>query len=157
MLDCLLRPENTVDKVFTPNVEVLDAKVLLSMATKSDPSVRVILDVGAQVLELRNEEVASEWLLHMKSPDIQACIYVDDGNEICVLSRSGMTEPLSQSPFSKQMDRCLVYLDEAHTRGIDLKMPADYRALVTLGPDLTKDRLVQGLFYFSELNPCCDC
>lgn len=42
------------------------------------------------------------------------------------------------------MDQCLVYLDECHTRGTDLKMPADYRAIVTLRPDLTKDRLVQG-------------
>jgi hypothetical protein len=44
------------------------------------------------------------------------------------------------------MDQCLVYLDEAHTRGTDLKMPENYRAIVTLGPDLTKDRLVQGTF-----------
>jgi hypothetical protein len=43
------------------------------------------------------------------------------------------------------MDQCLVYLDEAHTRGTDLKMPENYRAIVTLGPGLTKDRLVQGI------------
>lgn len=47
------------------------------------------------------------------------------------------------------MDSCLIYLDEAHTRGTDLKMPADYRAMVTLGPDLTKDRLVQGKTYLN--------
>ncbi|KAE8440619.1 hypothetical protein EG329_007021 [Mollisiaceae sp. DMI_Dod_QoI] len=41
------------------------------------------------------------------------------------------------------MDRCLVYLDESHTRGTDLKLPSHYRAIVTLGPDLTKDRLAQ--------------
>ena len=34
--------------------------------------------------------------------------------------------------------------DEAHTRGTDLKMPSNYRAIVTLGPDLTQDRLAQG-------------
>ena len=66
-------------------------------------------------------------------------------NDIFVVNRDGMKEPLLVSPFSKQMDRCLVYLDEAHTRGTDLKMPADYRAIVTLGPDLTKDRLAQGM------------
>ena len=31
-----------------------------------------------------------------------------------------------------------------HIREADLKMPGNYRAIVTLGPDLTKDRLVQG-------------
>ena len=49
------------------------------------------------------------------------------------------------SSFAQQMDECLVYLDEAHTRGTDLKLPTNYRAAVTLGPDLTKDRLVQGM------------
>jgi hypothetical protein len=53
-------------------------------------------------------------------------------------------EPLDVSPFAKQMDQCLVYLDESHTRGTNLKLPADYRAIVTLGPGLTKDPLVQG-------------
>jgi len=54
-------------------------------------------------------------------------------------------ESLMISPFAKQMDQCLVFLDEAHTRGTDLKLPTSYRAAVTLGPDLTKDRLVYDL------------
>jgi hypothetical protein len=49
------------------------------------------------------------------------------------------------SPFAKQMDQCLVFLDETHTRETDLKLPASYRAAVTLGPDLTKNRLMQGM------------
>ena len=49
------------------------------------------------------------------------------------------------SSFTKYMDECLVYLDEAYTRGTDLKLPTNYWAAVTLGPDLTKDRLVQGM------------
>jgi hypothetical protein len=32
------------------------------------------------------------------------------------------------------MEACFVFLDEAHTRGIDLKLPSNYRAAVTLGP-----------------------
>ena len=37
----------------------------------------------------------------------------------------------------------LIYLDEAHTRGIDLPIPVNTHAAVTLGPRLVKDRLVQ--------------
>ena len=44
------------------------------------------------------------------------------------------------SPFAKQMDQCLVYLDEAHTRGTDLKLPANYRAAVTVY-DLIPDEI----------------
>ena len=43
------------------------------------------------------------------------------------------------------MDRCVVYLDEIHTRGTDLRLPKDARAAVTLGPKLNKDKLVQGM------------
>ena len=78
--------------------------------------------------------MARAWLSRVPESAAQAVIFFNSGNEICVLSRDGTTEPLLISPFAKQMDQCLVYLDEAHTRGTDLRMPANYRAIVTLGP-----------------------
>jgi hypothetical protein len=42
-------------------------------------------------------------------------------------------------PFSENLDECLVYLDEAHTRGIDLKLPQDARGALTLALGQTKD------------------
>ena len=143
VLACLLRPENSFEDIGQYSTAgTLDARVLMDMALKL--KVRVILDVGAQVLELQNEEVAQEWLSRVPESTAQAAIFFDAGNELCVLDREGAKEPLDASPFAKQMDQCLVYLDESHTRGTDLKLPADYRAIVTLGPGLTKDPLVQG-------------
>jgi hypothetical protein len=142
VLDCLLQPENTFENITQGSSESIDAESLLKMIVNSHPPIRVILDVGAQVLELRNEEVAQTWLSRV--PAAQAAVFFNDHNELSVLSRDGITEPLMVSPFAKQMDQCLVYLDEVHTRGTDLKLPTDYRAAVTLGPGLTKDRLVQG-------------
>lgn len=75
---------------------------------------------------------------------IHAIVFVNDSDEICVLDRNGRIEPLQTSPFAKQLEACYVFLDEAHTRGIDLKLPLSYRAAVTLGPSITKDKLVQG-------------
>ena len=58
VLDCLLRPENSfVGADHLSPTGVLDAEALLKMALNLRPPVRVILDVGAQVLELQNEEV----------------------------------------------------------------------------------------------------
>ncbi|KAL5320169.1 hypothetical protein ACEPPN_010970 [Leptodophora sp. 'Broadleaf-Isolate-01'] len=150
VLDCLLRSENTFADI-TPHLStgILDAEALLKVAATLDPPVRVILDVGAQVLELQNEAFANAWLSRI--PDAQAVIFVDIRNEICVLSRDGRKEFLQVSPFAKQMDQCLVYLDESHTRGTDLKLPDDYRAIVTLGPGLTKDRLVQACMRMRKL------
>jgi hypothetical protein len=118
---------------------------LLELVAKLDPETRVILDVGALVLDLHNEEVAREWLVAVAHrEEIQAAVFCDLSDEICVVDRRGYVERLSTSPFSTQLDRCLVFLDESHTRGIDLKLPAGYRAAVTLGANLTKDRLIQG-------------
>ena len=145
VLGCLLRPENTfVGATKYSSTGILDAEVLLKIAVSLEPSVRVILDVGAQVLELQNETVSNAWLSRIPEAEAQAVIFVDERNEICVLSRDGRKELLQNSPFAQQMDQCLVYLDESQTRGTDLKLPIDYRAIVTLGPGLTKDRLVQG-------------
>ena len=144
-LDCLLRPENSFIKSAVGSVgECLGAESLLQLIVELAPPVRVIIDVGAQVLELQNKEVAYTWLSRIPASEAQAAVFFDHSNELTVLSRDGVTEPLMISPFVKQLDQCLIYLDEVHTRGTDLKLPTDYRAVVTLGPDLTKDRLVQG-------------
>ena len=145
VLDHLLRPENSFKRVTVePRSEIFNAESLLQLVIHSEPPVRVILDVGAQVLEWTNEQVAHEWLARVPVLEAQAVIFFNDDNDLFVLDRDGNTESLMMSPFAKQMDQCLVYLDEAHTRGTDLKLPTNYRAAVTLGPDLTKDRLVQG-------------
>lgn len=145
VLDRLLRPENIVAGMsHTVNSGTMDASALIKMALLLEPPARVILDVGAQVLDLQNQEMASKWLSSVPESEAQAVIFFDTRNEMCVLSRDGSVEPLEVSVYSKQMDSCLVYLDQAHTIGVDLKMPTNYRALVTLGPSLTKDRLMQG-------------
>ncbi|KAL8399852.1 hypothetical protein RB594_000322 [Gaeumannomyces avenae] len=110
--------------------------------------VQVILDVGAQILELENHEVARRWL-KMESErnphrGKKACVFVDVKDDVLqVVDLEGHTEPLQTSPFGRQLDACLVFLDQAHTRGTDLKLPGHYRAALTLGANLTKDRLVQ--------------
>jgi hypothetical protein len=87
--------------------------------------------------------VLRSWL-KIRDSCIQAVVFFDD-EELSVLDRAGRIEPLQTSPFAKQLDVCLVYLDEAHTRGTDLKLPRNYRAAVTLGQGLVKDKLTQGM------------
>ncbi|KAI0107369.1 hypothetical protein F4776DRAFT_675198 [Hypoxylon sp. NC0597] len=145
VLENLLQPENSV-ALMPPrrDVDGSIAEMLLDVITEMDPPTRVILDVGAQILELDNLGVATTWLNKTSdNKQIQAAIFFDDHDELCVLDRKGHIETLHTSPFASQLDVCLVFLDEAHTRGTDLKLPRDYRAAVTLGANLTKDRLVQ--------------
>ncbi|SLM38890.1 hypothetical protein LPUS_09266 [Lasallia pustulata] len=140
VLGYLLGPENSFRHATQESGrESLNAELLLRIVIRSEPPVRVILDVGAQVLEWKNEEVACTWLSWVLASEAQAVEFFDDRNDLSVLDRDTITESLMVSPFAKQIDQYLVYLDEAHTRGTDLKLPMNYRAAITLGPDLTND------------------
>ncbi|PLB53474.1 hypothetical protein P170DRAFT_473334 [Aspergillus steynii IBT 23096] len=153
VLEYLLRPENSVISI--PDRDELsksDAESLLDLVSSLNPPTQVILDVGAQILELSNLEVAKNWLERLpKDGPIQGIVFVNDNDEIVVLDRNHRVEPLQISPFSRQMEACFVFLDEAHTRGIDLKLPPDYRAAVTLGPGISKDKLVQACMRMRKL------
>ena len=114
----------------------------LERLVKQDPEIRVLLDVGAQMLELQNEDLARYWL--SLRPDVSAAIFFNNLDHLTVVTPDGVTEPFISSPFNKQLEKCVVYLDDAHTRGTDLNLPQGTRAAVTLGPKVTKDKLVQG-------------
>ncbi len=139
----LLLPENNhYECTEGHNGERESVATFLERLVSKDPEIRVLLDVGAQMLELQNEELARYWLT--LRPDVSAAIFFNDSDHLTVVTPDGTLEPFISSPFNRQLDKCVVYLDEAHTRGTDLKLPIGMRAAVTLGPKVTKDRLVQG-------------
>ncbi|KAM3514412.1 hypothetical protein MY11210_001966 [Beauveria gryllotalpidicola] len=153
VLENLLRRENKVHLLkSSAKNEATDTKLLLEFVAGEENEVHVILDVGAQVLELTNIQVAKGWLelLPVKQRQ-EAVVFFDDDDDICVIDRKGVVERLQTSPYAEQLDRCLVFLDQAHTRGTDLRLPEHYRAAVTLGPDITKDRLVQACMRMRKL------
>ena len=143
VLQYLLQPENNhYECTEGINGERESVKAFLRRLIQHEPEIRVLLDVGAQMLELQNEELARHWL--SLKPHISAAIFFNKWDHLTVLTRDGTIEPLISSPFNRQLDKCIVYLDDAHTRGTDLKLPRRTRAAVTLGPKVTKDRLLQG-------------
>ncbi|KAJ7574857.1 hypothetical protein C8J56DRAFT_462654 [Mycena floridula] len=139
----LLQPENNAYQCM-PSFEITAFLQVLHQK-----NIRVLLDVGAQMLDMRNKELVKRWLDLTDSA--AAALFFNDADELIVLSRDGTTEPFISSPFRNQLDKCLVYLDDAHTRGTDLKLPRNYRAAVTLGRNVTKDRLVQGCMRMRKL------
>ncbi|GAB0146158.1 hypothetical protein EsHS_00006568 [Epichloe bromicola] len=153
VLEHLLQPENQAVPMLTPRKGGEgDAERLISMVVGMENKVRVIIDVGAQILEFDNRQVAEKWLERLPDDDkTQAVVFFDDDDNICALDRNGKVEFLHASRFAARLDVCLIFLDEAHTRGTDLKLPQDYRAAVTLGANLTKDRLVQACMRMRQL------
>ena len=144
VLDYVLRKDNLLYQCARdPFGQQLSAEGLIAYINRFDPTMKVLIDVGAQVLEMSNRDLIKAWM--EINPDVDAGIYFDEDDNIMVLSRDSKLEKLAMSSFQSRMERCVVYLDEVHTRGTDLKLPGTARAAVTLGPRLTKDRLVQGM------------
>lgn len=69
-------------------------------------------------------------------------VFVNNKDDIYILDRTRRVKLLQISPFVRQIEVYFVFLDEVYTRGIDLKLPSNYRTAVTLGPGITKDKLV---------------
>jgi hypothetical protein len=156
VLGCLLRPENTVQDLAAPFAEGSPAarrhdpfstRDLLRVVVDAEPPIRVLIDVGAQITGLSNAEVARRWLDLVPRAKASAAVFFDSHESMCVVTRDGIKEPFLTSPYVANTAPCLVFLDEAHARGTDIRLPGRSRAAVTLGPMLTKDRLVQGTFF----------
>jgi hypothetical protein len=105
--------------------------------------IRILIDAGAYILEMGNEDLVKAWLEIDTEP--QAAVFFGADNRAWVRYRGTKASvPLLATAFVDNMDNCLVYLDEAHTRGIDLKLPQHSRGALTLALGQTKDHTVQG-------------
>ncbi|KAL8827109.1 MAG: hypothetical protein Q9170_007144 [Blastenia crenularia] len=150
VLEFVSRPENLTYACARDEAGLhLSSIRLLQFLNRTDAKVRVLIDVGAQIIDLSNEQVIRNWL--NIAADVEAGVYFDENDYAMVLAKTGKKEKLITSSFSNRMDRCIVYLDDVHTRGTDLKLPRAARAAVTLGPRLTKDRLVQACMRLRQL------
>jgi len=153
VLSYLLQPENRFYQcVQTVDGEPLSGReLILRMVDQQNwamGQIQVIVDVGAQVLDMKNKRTAQYWLSEAAKRDSKwiAALYFNGNAELTVVDKEGRKQSYRSSPYvaTENMTRCLVYLDEAYTRGTDIKLPGNSVAAVTLGPRMTKDKLVQG-------------
>ncbi|KAF5988514.1 hypothetical protein FCOIX_423 [Fusarium coicis] len=112
--------------------------------------IKILIDAGAQILEMENHQLAAAWLdvYH----EAQGAVYFDKNSRIMVRARFQKTPvPLLASSFADNLDKCVVYIDEAHTRGTDLKLPIYAQGAVTLGINSTKDQITQAAMRLRQL------
>lgn len=147
VLNNLLRPENenyyclplgaTSDQILK---EIVNTKLII----------QVIIDVGALFIDGTNQQIAVKWLNLSDKDTIDYAVYFES-DSIFVCDRQCQHQVFFTSPASERLDRCVFYLDEIHTRGTDFTFPNEFRAAVTLGNSLTKDRLVQACMRMRKL------
>jgi hypothetical protein len=105
--------------------------------------IRVLIDAGAYILEMDNEALVKAWM--DIDPEAQAAVFFGSDNRAWVKYRgTKATVPLLTTAFADNLDKCLVYFDEAHTRGVDLRLPQCACGALTLALGQTKDHTVQG-------------
>ncbi|KAF5529463.1 hypothetical protein FNAPI_13867 [Fusarium napiforme] len=112
--------------------------------------IKILIDAGAQILEMENHQLAAAWLdvYH----EAQGAVYFDKNSRIMVRARFQKTPvPLLASSFADNLDKCVVYIDEAHTRGTDLKLPVYAQGAVTLSINSTKDQITQAAMRLRQL------
>ncbi len=114
------------------------------LRTIAAKGIRILIDAGAFILEMDNRSLVKLWLsIDTKA---KAAVYFETDNGAWVQYQRGKEKvPLLATPFAENFDECLVYLDEAHTRGVDLKLPQNACGALTLALGQTKDHTVQGM------------
>ncbi|EPS41761.1 hypothetical protein H072_4291 [Dactylellina haptotyla CBS 200.50] len=148
VLTYLLQPRNReyVLTAKTRGHRWTEEELLVNLKEKE---IRVLIDAGAQILEMDNLQLVTTWMkIDYKAA---AAIYFNEFNKPFVLYRNGNRVPLLATPYAEDSADCLVYLDESHTRGTDLKMPSNAKGALTLGLGQTKDHTVQAAMRLRQL------
>lgn len=148
VLSYLLQPRNRGYRVTTGiGGRRLTERNLLKLLHTT--RIRVLIDAGAYILEMDNATLAQEWL--NIDHEAKAAVYFGSDNRAWVHYRGDKKDvPLLATPFTDDLRECVVYLDEAHTRGVDLKLPKDARGALTLALKQTKDFTMQGKYCSSS-------
>mgnify|MGYP000039711776 CR=1 FL=1 len=114
---------------------------LLALLGGAERRSDVVLDSGALVLHKNNVEFSQAWL--RIRPDKDACVFFIADRVYYVTHNSEHKHAYRGSPYVDDMSKCLLYLDDEHTRGSDFELPLNARAVVTLGKGITKEKFVQ--------------
>ncbi|XP_055301272.1 uncharacterized protein LOC129567922 [Sitodiplosis mosellana] len=144
MRQILMDPRNMV---YQNPAKMRKAHQILQELVSHDIS--VLLDSGALMLELNNKEVAVEWL--KLALNRNAAVYFDETDTLQTIDRNGIVIEFDYSVYREDLSDCVVFLDDVHTRGTDLKFPADWMACVTLSGDITRDKTVQACMRMRQL------
>lgn len=81
-----LLQENAVELLQSGSIpDMLNAEHLIKVVNNIQPQPRVLLDVGAQILELNNYQLAEKWLGLCDPDTTKAIVFFNDDEELTVL------------------------------------------------------------------------
>ena len=137
MIDLILQNQQYI--TLETDVHKEQWQLLLELAIKLETA--ALLDAGAMLAGI-NVADAARHLLSIESFHKKSVVYFDMHSAMwTVITRQGDSWPLHCSPI-KECDGFVIF-DERRCRGADMKLNSDARALLTIGPNMCKDKLMQ--------------
>jgi hypothetical protein len=128
-------------------------KILLNMATRDCDHHDALIDAGALLTGVSNYD-AAKYLTGRKSLGKfykGVVFFHNDKREWCVRDFEGQEWPKYCSPLAEK--DCFVIFDERRCRGADMKLKSSAAAVLTLGPNMCKDKLMQAAGRCDTTNP----
>ena len=127
---------------------------LLQYAVR-EPNVSALIDAGALLAGVKNadasayviDQLAQSAAVNPSSARLKGVVYFD--GSWMVRSREGRVQPLRGASILEK--DAFVIFDESHCRGADMKLNRDAIAVLTLGPKMTKDKLMQAAMRMRQL------
>ena len=120
---------------------ILD-EVIDTTTKVSSHHTRALIDAGALMAGAPNNEEVARYLAHRLGDGYRGVVYFDIiKNGWWVRNKFECSWPKHASPIHERDG--FVYFDESRTRGADMKLPVNSCAILTLGPLMCKDKLMQ--------------
>ncbi|KAG6972331.1 hypothetical protein JG687_00001494, partial [Phytophthora cactorum] len=110
-----------------------------------DKKAQALIDTGALLAGVANHD-AAKFLLERDDFGFAGVAYFDsrEENNCWMIAEKARRIEVSLKKSSMLEKETFVIFDEARSRGSDMKLLPDAAAVLTLGPKLTKDKLMQG-------------
>ena len=119
-------------------MDILDT--VIDLSKNCGTYLAALIDSGALMAGTANKDVAI-YLAERLDPDIFQGVVYFDLNQWWVRDGLGREWPKHASPIHEQ--DAFVYFDESRCRGSDMKLKINAEAVLTLGPNMCKDKLMQ--------------
>jgi hypothetical protein len=118
---------------------------LLRRIATANPPFHSLIDTGALITNMDNEQVARYLLEYLPSAQFEGVVFLDGSDRQVVLLRSSeMIVPIAQCGIP--LSRRFTFFDQVHTTGMDIKQMPTATAVVTLGKDLVFRDYAQGSY-----------
>ena len=151
--DCIYEPGSdgqvinvlTSQSVTTAEVKYnWNARSLLKDIATSEPPFHALIDTGALITGMDNEEVAKYLLNHLPTW-MEGVVYLDrQDRQMILLRSSGRSVNLAQCGINPE--RRFTFYDQIHTTGMDIKHATTAKAVITIGKDMTYRDYAQGAY-----------